>query len=275
MELIDGRAIAQVITAAVKKRVAQLPVAPGLAVVLVGADPASHVYVGVKEKACRNVGMRFQKKLFFASTPQSQILEHIKSLNANPAVTGILVQLPLPAPLDETTIIGAIDPAKDADGFHPENLRRFAAGDDRAIPSLTRAIGRLLESTDHPLPGDTAVIVANSEVFAQPLTTYLNRKGAVAKSLQPTEAGRVPSGTGGADILIVAVGRPKFIRAEHVKPDATVIDVGTNRVGDAVVGDVDTESVKATLGRLSPVPGGVGPVTVATLLERVVELAEQ
>lgn len=275
MKLIDGRDIARAITAQVKSRVAKLRTPPGLAVVLVGTDPASHLYVGLKEKACREVGIRFQKKLFFASTPATKILDHMKTLNADPEVTGILVQLPLPAPLDEAAIIGAIDPAKDADGFHPDNLTHYLADPSTPPPAPTRAIARLLESSGQLRPNERAVILANSPEFAQPLIAYLQQRGVLAEHLQPTADGRVPSNTSLADILIVAVGRPKFITAEHVKSGATVIDVGTNRVGEAIVGDVDAESVKAKLGSLSPVPGGVGPVTVATLLERVVELAEQ
>lgn len=275
MQLIDGRAIARGILVAIKSRVDRLPRAPGLAVVLVGTDPASHLYVGLKEKACQEVGIRFQKKLFFASTTQDEILQHIRALNADPQVTGILVQLPLPAHLDESRIVRAIDPTKDADGFHPENLRRFPAGDDQAMPSLTRAIARLLESTGQSLRGKMAVILANSPVFAEPLIVHLGRRGVRATYLQPTADSRVPMAASAADILIVAVGRPKLIAAEHVKLGATVIDVGTTHQNEQLIGDVDFEGVKEKVAWLTPVPGGVGPVTVATLLERVVELAER
>lgn len=285
MELIDGRRIAAAITADAKKLVATLPREPGLAVVLVGDDPASRLYVQLKEKACREVGIAFTKTLLPANTRQEEILAAIQAFNERSDVHGILVQLPLPGHLNEDEVIASIDPAKDADGFHPETRRRFLAGDAAVMPPLVRAIDRLLAATGEPLAGKTAVVIAHSPVFAQPVIHQLTQRGVSAShvksiatpptnyQLQTTNYKLPTTNPAKADILIVALGRPGVISADDVKAGAIVVDVGTTRREGKILGDVDADSVKTKAAWLSPVPGGVGPVTVAALLERIVTLA--
>lgn len=278
MELIDGRRIAAAITADAKKLVATLPREPGLAVVLVGDDPASRLYVQLKEKACREVGIAFTKTLLPANTRQEEILAAIQAFNERSDVHGILVQLPLPGHLNEDEVIASIDPAKDADGFHPETRRRFLAGDAAVMPPLVRAIDRLLAATGEPLAGKTAVVIAHSPVFAQPVIHQLTQRGVSASHVKsiatpPTNYKLPTTNPTKADILIVALGRPGVISADDVKAGAIVVDVGTTRREGKILGDVDADSVKTKAAWLSPVPGGVGPVTVAALLERIVTLA--
>ncbi len=274
MQLIDGRALAAKIIASLKQRITALPSPPGLAAVVVGDDPASHLYISLKEKACADVGIRFSKKLLPATTTESELADVIQTLNADQGINGIIIQLPLPPHLDEDRAVRLLDPAKDADGFHPQNIAAFVRDEPNVpTPGLVKAIWGLIQATREPLERKTAAILSNSPVFAQPLITWLGRQGVTARHVAPKSD--VTAQTAGADILIVALGQPKAIRAEQVKRGAIVIDVGTTRQDERVVGDVDAESIASKAAWLSPVPGGVGPVTVATLLERVVELAAQ
>lgn len=268
-KLIDGKSIAKQIIARAKRDRASLGFTPGLAVILVGDDPASHLYVGLKEKACREVGIAFERLYFNAATPLPLVLRAVEGLNRRPDVDAMLVQLPLPAPLDADAVIRAIDPQKDADGFHPENVGRLKDGDPRVIPGLAAGILALARSTGETLAGKSALIVANSPAFAGPLDVVLRSAG-MRPSYAPPEAAAAK--TADADVLIVAVGRPGFVTKEMVKPGAIVIDVGTNKVDGKTVGDVDP-SVREVAGHLTPVPGGVGPVTVAMLVQNAVALA--
>lgn len=272
MRFIDGRTIAAGLLASLKERVAGLPSKPGLAAVLVGDDPASHLYVNLKEQACQDIGLYFSKRLFPAETPEGEVLDHLATINRDPRIHAILVQLPLPKQLDEDRVIAAIDPNKDVDGFQPANVRRFLSNEPNALtPVLTKAIGRLLEATGVSLEGKTAAVRSNSPVFAEPLIAFLRRQGITARFIPPRRWFR-PS-TNSADILIVALGTPGAITDREVKAGAIVIDIGTTQVGKNVVGDVDVHSVENKAAWLTPVPGGVGPVTVACLLENVLELA--
>lgn len=271
MKLLDGRTLAAAIRSRLKKEIADKGLKPGLAVILVGDDPASHLYVSLKEKACREVGINFWRYEFPATATADEILEKLEDLNTDSKVTGILVQLPLPAHLNEKEIIGAMNPAKDADGFHPETLKRFLEGDPAATPGLVAAILTLINSSGQSLQGKQALVLGNSFVFAQPLLAALKQRGAEANYLAPADQWHTAAKN--ADVVIVAVGRAGFIRGNMLKPGTVIIDVGTNRVNDKIVGDVDAATVAHIDGWLSPVPGGVGPMTVACLLERVVQLA--
>ena len=271
--ILDGRAIAARIRDNVKERVAQMTTAPGLAVILVGDDPASHLYVSLKRRACEAAGIRFELFSYPADEPVESILAKIDELNSRDDVTGILVQLPLPSQ-DANRVIARIHPNKDVDGFHKENLRALAEGRPGIVSALALGIVTLIDETmigGVPAPRSAAIV--GSALFAEPLRYLLAGRDVFAERVDPDDA-ELDAKTKTADILIVAVGRPGLITAEHVKPGAIVIDVGTTRVGSKVVGDVDVNSVEQIAGGRSPVPGGVGPMTVAMLLTNVLKAAE-
>ncbi len=267
-QLLDGRALAKRIRETVKTRVASLPQPPILGVVLVGDDPASHLYVSLKRKACEEAGIGFQLHVLPAEEPEPNIVALVESLGADPAVTGILVQLPLPSQ-DPDRIIAAIPPRKDVDGFHSENLERLAKGEPGIVPALALGIMKLIDEAKHTFTPHSCAIVG-SAFFARPIGHLLNEHGITPTIVDPDDA-ELAAKTRTSDILIVAVGRPRLITSEAVKPGAIVIDVGTTRVGDQVVGDVDRTSVENTAGFLTPGPGGVGPMTVAMLLLNILK----
>ncbi len=253
--LLDGRALADRIKSQLAQAIAGGTVRPGLGIVLVGDDPASQLYVRLKERAAGEVGMHFVKHLLPGSATTDEVIARVHSLNDDATIHGIVVQLPLPEGLPTDKIVSAIDPAKDVDGFHPENVRRLIAGEPVLVPSLVQSIRHLLEASGVPLSGKTAAVLARGSVLSKPLLTVLARSGVNATS-DPASA----------DILIAAVGQPQAVGADQIKPGAIVIDVGINHVGDRIVGDVDPAAA-AHASFITPVPGGVGPVTVATLLE--------
>jgi len=257
---IDGRALAGRIRAAVGAAIARLGLRPGLGVVLVGGDPASHLYVALKEKACAEAGIFFERIDFPDDASQEDVLAAVARLNADQAIDAILVQLPLPSQLDADTVVAAIDPRKDVDGFHPENLRRYLEGSG-PMPGLVEAISLLLDDAGAPAEG-LACVRANSAVFSMPVEVMLERRG-----LSPTEDCRA------ADVVVTALGKPKSLTSGQVKPGAIVIDVGTTRVEGRTVGDADAEGLEGAAGALTPVPGGVGPMTVALLIKKTLELA--
>ncbi len=257
-KLLNGRALAEGIRQKIKERVLPLPVRPGLAVILVGDDPASHTYVGLKEKACQEAGIRFEKFLYRADVKDEELIVKIQELNHRPDVNGILVQLPLPGQ-DEDRVVAAIDPNKDVDGFHPESLRRLEHGEAGLISPVALGVMKLIDATEEDIAGRSACVVA-STLFAKPFVNLLKERRV-----------HIISDTKTADMLIVAVGRPNSITGEMVKPGAIVIDVGTTRVQDKIVGDVDRASVEPVAGWLTPVPGGVGPMTVAMLIVNVLK----
>ena len=271
MKLIDGKKLAEAIRREVKEQIETQGLRPGLAVILVGDDPASHLYVGLKERSCREVGIRFEKFIFPAGVPEETVIETIEAVNGRSDIHGILVQLPLPEGLDENRVVRAIDPRKDVDGFHPENLRLLRTGNPRLVPGVARGIVALIEATGVPLAGKTAALLVNSATFAEPIVALLRARGADSTVILAKEVAEKTTEMKNADILIVAIGQPKFIRGEMIKKGAVIIDIGTTRVGDRTVGDVDAESVATRAGWLSPVPGGVGPMTVAMLLKNVLE----
>ena len=271
--IIDGKAIAQAIRGELKGEVASLKasrgVQPGLATVLVGDDPASHIYVKTKRKACDEVGIAPFPFELPASTSQGDLLALIEDLNKNPEVHGILVQLPLPDNLDEALVLEAVDPAKDVDGFHPMNVGRLVAGTAVLLPCTPAGIIELLDRTGIPIEGAEAVVVGRSAIVGKPLALLLLHRHATV-TICHTRTRDLAATARRADILVAAAGWAGVVTAEMVKPGACVIDVGVNRVEGKLVGDVDFEAARAVAGAITPVPGGVGPMTVAMLLTNTV-----
>jgi len=278
--IIDGKAIAAQLRAEVAKAVAGLRAAgtvPGLATVLVGDDPASHVYVRSKRKACAEAGISARDHDLEASVAQSDLLALIAELNADPAVHGILVQLPLPAHIDEQRVLDAVDPGKDADGFHPYNLGRLLSGTGTIAPATPAGIQEMLVRSGIDTQGADVVVVGRSNIVGKPLACLLMQKGAGANAtVTVCHTGTVDlaAHTRRADILVAALGRAKAVTAPMVAPGATVIDVGINRTDAGLVGDVDFEAVAEVCGAITPVPGGVGPMTIAMLLSNVTNLTK-
>lgn len=274
MQYLFGKPLADELLAHLQERIALLQIRPGLAVLLVGEDPASHLYVELKERAARTTGLFFERHLFAATTPPEQVTERIQELNARPDIHGIIVQLPLPSGFDEDALIAAIQSNKDADGFHPETLQRYEAGDEQARPVFPRAIARLIRAAGTPLHGRRALAIVNSEIFARVMRVTFEQLGLDGESLLYTEWAQQRDRLREAAVVVTSCGVPGFLMGDALSPGAVVIDGGVTRVGASVRGDVDETSVSAIPGWLSPVPGGVGPLTVASLLERTVELAE-
>jgi methylenetetrahydrofolate dehydrogenase (NADP+)/methenyltetrahydrofolate cyclohydrolase len=281
--VLDGKALAERLREEVKARVAAIVAAgrraPGLAVVLAGDDPASQVYVGSKLKQTVAVGMRSFEHRLPASTTEGELLEVVAALNADPAVDGILVQLPLPGDIDASRIIEAIDPAKDVDGFHPVNVGRLSAGLPALVPCTPRGCVMLARRATQDLAGLHAVIVGRSNIVGKPLAQLLLQENCTV-TIAHSRTRDLPSICRLADVLVAAIGRPRMLGAAHVKPGAIVIDVGINRVPGAdgrprLVGDVDYEAVAAVAGAITPVPGGVGPMTIACLLDNTVMAYER
>lgn len=242
---------------------------PGLAVVLAGDDPASHIYVSNKEKACQEAGIRSFARRLPASVSLNQLLDTVGELNADPAVDGILVQLPLPEPAMETEVLQAILPEKDVDGFHPVNGGRLLAGVAGFLPCTPTGIIALLRHANVPLAGQRAVVVGRSNIVGKPAALLLLREHATV-TVAHSRTRDLPELCRSADILVVAIGRPQFIRAEAIRPGAAVVDVGINRTDNGIVGDVEFTKAREVAGWITPVPGGVGPMTIAMLLENTV-----
>jgi methylenetetrahydrofolate dehydrogenase (NADP+) / methenyltetrahydrofolate cyclohydrolase len=281
--IISGKAVARTVREEAAERVRQIrgPLgrAPGLTVVLVGEDPASMVYVGRKEKASAAVGVRSETLRLPADTDQATLLETVRRLNADEAVDGVLVQLPLPGQIDEQTVIEAIDPAKDVDGFHPLNQGRMLAGLPGLRPCTPAGIVELLQRGGVPLAGARAVVVGRSNIVGKPVAAMLMRKGVDATvTVCHSRTRELAVHTRTADVLVAALGRPQAITAEMVRDGAVVIDVGIHRIDDGeggtrLVGDVDFDGVSRLASAITPVPGGVGPMTVAMLMRNTVEAA--
>jgi methylenetetrahydrofolate dehydrogenase (NADP+)/methenyltetrahydrofolate cyclohydrolase len=266
MFILNGKKISAQIRQDIKKQVTAMANKPGLAVILVGNDPASHLYVSLKERACLEARIYFEKYLFSAETTDEKIIEKIDELNNRSNISGILVQLPLPNQ-NTDKIIAAIDPDKDVDGFHPENLRRLENNQPCLLSPVVLGVKKLLEETGEPLANKKAVLIM-SKIFAKPFVLVLKHLG-VESEIVSADDPKISEKTKSGDLLIVAVGKPKLITGSTIKPGAIVIDIGTTRVGEKVVGDVGGDSVEALAGWFTPVPGGVGPMTVAMLLWNV------
>lgn len=280
-KIIDGKAIAAEIRQEVAieaKTLADRNITPGLATVLVGDDPASKVYVSSKQKACAEVGIAVFDHPLPASTPESELVDLLNRLNDDEKVSGILVQLPLPEHIDEQLILNLVDADKDADGFHPTNLGRLLMGDPLIAPATPAGIQQLLIRSNIETAGAEVVIVGRSNIVGKPLAALMVQKGPGANSTVTvchTGTRDLEAHTLGADILVAAIGRAKAITGPMIKPGAAVIDVGINRTDDGLVGDVDFDAAKEVAGAITPVPGGVGPMTIAMLLSNTVTLAKR
>jgi methylenetetrahydrofolate dehydrogenase (NADP+) / methenyltetrahydrofolate cyclohydrolase len=287
--LIDGRAIAENVYRDLRLQIAELKsrgVTPGLAVVLVGHDPASRAYVRSKDKMSRELGIHSVKLELPATTAQSDLLETVQKLNADPAVHGILVQSPPPPQIDEGAIVRALDPAKDVDGFHPLNVAMLAMGQASGfVPCTPLGVQRMLLEKRIPIGGAHVVVLGRSMIVGKPLALLLMRKGEggdATVTVAHSRTRNLEAITRSADILIAAIGQPEFVKAQHVGDGAIVIDVGINRVEDAnhergyrLVGDVDFEAVAEKASAITPVPGGVGPMTIAMLMANTVKACRQ
>jgi methylenetetrahydrofolate dehydrogenase (NADP+)/methenyltetrahydrofolate cyclohydrolase len=276
--VIDGRAVAQDLRAEEAVRVARLReagVTPGLAVVIVGENAASKVYVRNKTLACESIGIESHVHALAEGTTQAQLVAFVRRLNEDPAVHGILVQLPLPPHIDARAVIETVDPRKDVDGFHYENIGALVVGDPAFYPCTPWGVMKLFEHEGIAVEGRHAVVVGRSNIVGKPMALLLLHAGAtvtVCHSKTPDLAAM----TRQADILVAAVGRPRMIRGEMLKPGAVVIDVGVNRLPDGkLAGDVDFDSASQVASAITPVPGGVGPMTIAMLLRSTVRSAER
>jgi methylenetetrahydrofolate dehydrogenase (NADP+)/methenyltetrahydrofolate cyclohydrolase len=276
--IIDGKAIAAAYRAECRLRVERLAlegVRPGLAVVLVGDDPASQVYVRNKARACAEAGIHSEVHRLAGDTAQEDLLALVARLDADPALHGILVQLPLPRHIDERAVTEAIDPAKDVDGFHLSNVGRLVVGNALHPPCTPWGVMKLLEHEGIQVEGADAVIVGRSLIVGKPMAFLLIDAGATV-TVCHSKTRDLAAHCRRADILVAAVGRERLIGADWVKPGATVIDVGINRLPDGTLaGDVDFDAVRAVAGAITPVPGGVGPMTIAMLLGNTVRAAER
>lgn len=275
--IIDGKAIAAALRTEVAARVAGLSFQPGLTVVLVGDDPASAVYVRSKDRAAREAGIAAHTIRLPAETTEAALLAEVRRLNDDPSVDGILVQLPLPAHIRAQAVIEAIDPAKDVDGFHPLNTGHLADGRPTLVPCTPAGVMKLLAHADIPLSGARALVIGRSTIVGRPVAALLLGANATV-TIAHSRTRDLPGHAARADIVVAAVGLPEMVRGEWLKPGACVIDVGINRLGTAgggsrLVGDVHFDSAVERAGHITPVPGGVGPMTIACLLANTLQAA--
>lgn len=279
--ILDGKSLAQTIQAEIAADVAALVqktgVRPGLAAVLVGDNPASHVYVRNKRKACESVGIASWLHQLPGETSQAELLDLIARLNGDPAVHGILVQLPLPREIDENAVISAVSPAKDVDGFGPENLGRLTAGHPRYLPCTPAGVQQILSRNGIDVDGKHVVIVGRSNIVGKPLALILMQKAPGANATVTvchSRSRNLAELTRQADVVVVAIGTAKFLKADMIRPGAVVVDVGINRLPDGkLCGDVDFDAVAPLASAITPVPGGIGPMTIAMLLANTLAAA--
>jgi methylenetetrahydrofolate dehydrogenase (NADP+) / methenyltetrahydrofolate cyclohydrolase len=287
--LIDGRAIAEKVYVDLRTQIAELKskgITPGLAVVLVGDNPASRTYVRSKDKMSRELGLHSVKLELPDSTTQSELLERVEELNRDPKVHGILVQSPPPKQIDEAAIVRALDPRKDVDGFHPLNVAKLAMGDPTGfVPCTPLGVQRILIESKIDIAGAHVVVLGRSMIVGKPVALLLMQKGKggdATVTIAHSRSKNLGEITRSADILIAAIGRAHFVKTEHVREGAVVIDVGINRLEDKtnergyrLIGDVDFEGVSKKVAAITPVPGGVGPMTIAMLMSNTVKAARQ
>lgn len=277
-DLISGKAIGEEIRQSITQRVdklKELGVTPGLAVILVGNDPASHTYVTNKQKTSKKLGMHSDLIEFDESISQEELLNTINRLNTDDSIHGILVQLPLPKHIDERAVIDAIDPSKDVDGFHPINAGKLTIGEEGFIPCTPFGIMKMIEKIGLDLKGKHAVVIGRSNIVGKPIGQLLLQRDATVTYCH-SKTSDLPAITKQADLLVAAVGRPKMITSEHVKEGAVVIDVGINRdENNKLCGDVDFDDVKEIASSITPVPGGVGPMTITMLMANTLLSAER
>jgi len=277
MQILDGRPVRDAVLDELAQRVEKARRAPGLAVVLVGDDPASRVYVRNKEKGCVRTGYHHETHRLPAETSEEEVLKLVGSLNEDDRIDGILVQMPLPDHIDDDRVLQAVDPDKDVDGFHPYNLGLLVAGTPRTVACTPKGVLRLLEYYKIPIQGRKVAVVGRSVIVGRPMSLLFNLKGALGDATVTMCHSRtpdLPAVTRQADILVAALGFPELLGRDHVAPGAVVIDVGINRVEDAsakkgyrLTGDVAAAEMEGHASALTPVPGGVGPMTIAMLLE--------
>ncbi len=286
-EILDGKAIAKQIQAETKQKVADFVAAggpqPKLAAVLVGEDPASQVYVRNKERACKRAGIASELVRMPGEISTEELLEKVRQLNADATVSGILVQLPLPEQIDARLVLDAIDPNKDVDAFHPQNVGLISQGRHRFLPCTPHGIVQMLKRYGIETTGKNVCVIGRSDIVGKPMAMMLSGYGVglgaefanatvtLCHSRTPDLAGTV----GQADIVVAAIGRPKYVTADMLKPGAVVVDVGINRTDDGLVGDVDFDAAMEVASYVTPVPGGVGPLTVTMLLENTLAAAVQ
>ncbi len=271
--IIDGKAVAAALRAEVAARVAGLSFQPGLTVVLVGDDPASAVYVRSKDRSAREAGIAAHTIRLPAATTEAALLSEVRRLNNDPTVDGILVQLPLPAHIRAQAVIEAIDPAKDVDGFHPLNTGHLADGRPTLVPCTPAGVMKLLAHADIPLSGARALVIGRSTIVGRPVAALLLGANATV-TIAHSRTRDLPGECQRADVVIAAIGQPEFVQGDWIAPGATVIDVGINRLPDGrLVGDAAYEACAARAGAITPVPGGVGPMTIACLMENTVKAA--
>lgn len=274
MNKIDGNSLAASIREELKREISESGLHPKLGVLLVGEDPASNLYVGLKEKAAHEVGIETDIRRLPSTVTDEELKSVIREWNSDDSVTGILIQLPLPPGHDTDAVIQTMLPRKDADGFHPKNLEALYAGEGTIVPPLHEGILRLIAQTDVMPNLAHAVIIANSDTFSKPLEYLLKKAGAFVQTFNPDDLDEEIVGQ--ADIIVIAIGRARFLKRDLVKSGVCIIDVGTNKSAEGkTVGDVDAEDIKDIPGWLSPVPGGVGPMTIAMLLKSVFGLAKK
>jgi methylenetetrahydrofolate dehydrogenase (NADP+)/methenyltetrahydrofolate cyclohydrolase len=285
--VIDGKAVAASVLEECRAEVQELKakgITPGLAVVLVGDDPASHVYVGAKVRTCGDLGLHSRKIELPTTTTQEELLAVVRELNADPAIHGILVQSPPPKHIDEEAVVRALDPRKDVDGFHPENVAKLALEDPSGfVPCTPAGCMRLLAASGVKTAGAEAVVIGRSMIVGKPMALLLMAKGSDATvTVAHSRSRDLPAICRRADIIVAAVGRPEMVKADWVKEGAVVIDVGINRVDDPstkkgyrLVGDVAYDEVAPKCSAITPVPGGVGPMTIALLIKNTLQAARQ
>jgi methylenetetrahydrofolate dehydrogenase (NADP+)/methenyltetrahydrofolate cyclohydrolase len=270
--IINGHKIAAQLKHDLAQKIKTLKTKPQLAVILVGDDPSSKIYISLKEKACMDVGIKIIKYVFSKKTSSKQIKQIIKKLNHDDSINGILIQLPLPNKFNTQETIKSIDPLKDVDGFHPTNIKRFLKDQTLIIPGLANSVSSLLLSAEINLKNKQALIISNSKVFSIPIIKILKNLDCKAKWISPNNK-QLKKQTKIADIIIIAIGRPKFLKKDMIKKNAVIIDVGINKLPSGqIVGDCDFKNLLNKASHITPVPGGVGPVTIALLLKNTFKL---
>jgi methylenetetrahydrofolate dehydrogenase (NADP+)/methenyltetrahydrofolate cyclohydrolase len=273
--VVDGRKLADQIRGEIRARVAALPegTRPGLATIQVGSDPASTVYVRNKHRACRQLGLHSVQLDLPEGISQAELFTHIDRLNTDPGIHGILVQLPLPKQIDPAAVAERVRPEKDVDGLHPRNRGALLAGSPTLTPCTPRGCIEILERHGVKIEGARAVVVGRSEIVGKPIALLLLNRHATV-TLCHSRTRNLPEVVAEAEILVVAIGRPRAVRGEWIRPGAAVLDVGVNRLDDGLVGDVDFDGALGRAGLLTPVPGGVGPLTIAMLLSNTLQAFE-
>jgi len=271
-QLIDGKAIAQQVESEVRDALAKLPYKPSLVAIRVGNDPASELYVRNKARKAHELGLRGTELIFDVSMSERQLLAQVEKLNRDDDVDGILVQLPLPPQIDSKKVIKAVDPRKDVDGFHPMNVGLLHLGQRSLVPCTPAGVMRLIASTGVAIEGARAVVIGRSDIVGKPVAALLLQQNATV-TICHSKTRELAAVAREADILVAAIGKPRFVTADMVKQDAVVIDVGINRVDGKLMGDVDFQNVRDVASWITPVPGGVGPMTIAMLMSNTVTAA--